>query len=202
MKKVDEIDSTNSSGEKKFSLLNELQDQNNHQMEMESPEKQPQSLELQKLLLAKQSNGRKELPVLYYSKIKDLNNRISCKLCQKLDQLKEKPSLSDNERDIKSPRSLPSSPVPEAEDSVSQLGKRKRNFEEDMFSEYMTNIATDTSLADDGIFSTSTQIKDPLDLMSKIKNINFEVANEGDSRPIMKKLKTSEVIKVNIDFLK
>lgn len=172
-----------------------LNEQNNQQQDSLSPEKHSQYLEddFQKQQ-CQQTHMEVELPLLYYSKIKDLNNRISCKLCLKLDELKSNQSSVDQEKDIKSPRSSPPSPLPEAEEPFSQLGKRKRNFEEDMFNEYMTNMATELKSTDDGIFNSSRQmnVKNNTELVKKLQNLNFEVLNEADARPIMKKLKTND----------
>ena len=174
----------------------EFHGQNNH--DDESPGK----LSIQKgngyhkqqhQLFKKDEIGR-ELPMLYYSQIKKLNHKISYKLCLKLDEFKLKHNLINYERDIDSPRSpKPFTLPPELDDSGSTLGKRKRNFEEDMFDEYNSNITTAPEFEDDRIFDSSINVKSPMDLMVKLKNINFEVLNEQDTRPIMKKLKTSEV---------
>ena len=141
---------------------------------------------------AKQKNNqqdqlRKELPLLY-TRIKDLNNRISGKLCHKLDQLKTKQTFPELERDrIKSP--ISKSPLLKAMEPGSQLGKRMKDFEDDMFNEYLKDVETELRAVDDNIFNISNGMRSSTDLGLKIKNINFEVMNECDTRPIMKKLK-------------
>ena len=188
----------NTSSHQKSFINGDDHEQNNQQQETMSPEKHSQyGDDDYKKQNIKQNSMETELPMIYFSKIKDLNTRISCKLCLRLDDLKTKPDFFDYERDIKSPRSSPPSPLPEIEESFSQLGKRKRNFEEDMFNDYVANIAAEPKPIDDNIFTTSHQMNNTSELMLKIKNLNFEVLGDADSRPIMKKLKTVE-IKVNL----
>lgn len=139
-----------------------------------------------------QDQLRKELPLLY-TKMKDLNNRISGKLCSKLDELKNKQSFLEDDRGIKSPAPRERIPLSVVMEPNSQLGKRMKNFEEDMFNDYVKDAATSMKTTDDGIFDLSNRMRNSMEMGLKIKNINFEVQDETDTRPITKKLKKPEV---------
>ena len=118
---------------------------------------------------------------------------ISCKLSLKFDKIAAREQTQDEEG-IPSPQARKSpraALLPELEPE-----KPKRKFEDIIFEEDFANAAT-TERTENDIFDTSVNVKDSREIMSKIKNLRFEVTSEMDMQPIIKKLKGPDT-KVNL----
>lgn len=127
------------------------------------------------------------------SKLKELNNRVSSKLSDKLRQIKAKElTLREFEEEIEQSFATPFKGFFESKSQL--LGKRKGNFENDASNEYVNKklerLKRPSSVFD--IFETNFKMETLLEMSSKIKNINFLATNEMDTCPIMKKLKAIE----------
>ena len=130
---------------------------------------------------------------MLYSKLKELNNRISSRLSDKLRQIKAKEmTLREFEEEIKV--SFPTPDKSPFENNSQLLGKRQGNFEDDASNEYVNKklekMRRPSRLFD--LFETNFKEETLLEMSSKIKSINFKATNEMDSCPITKRLKAIE----------
>lgn len=125
----------------------------------------------------------------YYSKIKDLNTLISCKLTSRFDKIKAKA-----EQDIGKGTPSPDTKV-SMTDFTPESGKRPRDFEEDIFDVYASQEVTKPKFEND-IFDSAENMKDNKEISTKLKNIQFEALDASDTQPIIKKLKGPDSVKV------
>lgn len=123
----------------------------------------------------------------YYSKIKDLNNLISGKLSSRFELIKAK-ERCESEIGNRSPEDTMSLTMCLTESEQ----KKKDDFEEQIFGTYMPEMETKKNF-DDDIYDSSENVKDNNAIMTKIQNIRFEVMDELDAQPIVKKLKGPDV---------
>jgi len=127
---------------------------------------------------------------LYISKLKDLSAKISSKLAHKFEEIKPKLLTFD----------LSHAQVPNLQSSENQLlskeerqmlEHRDRNFDEIIFAQLKKGSIT----KDENIFRAS-EFPNNLNkevTAAQIKDIKFEVENEMDAQPILKKLKGVEM---------
>lgn len=119
----------------------------------------------------------------HYLKIKNLNIQISKKLKSKLDSI----HLDEN-MDLENEANRGD----KNDNSVN--GKRRRTYDDSFEDEYINESLLEPRVEGD-FFDTSRILTNGKEILSRIRNIRFEVSRESDTQPIVKKLKFPKEVK-------
>jgi len=74
-----------------------------------------------------------------------------------------------------------------------QTKKKKRSFEDELFSKNFLDERMEIETINN--FVKLPQVSASQELLARIKNISFEVNNDEETRPILRKIKLSESVK-------